>query len=65
MDEALQAAEALTAKLLERAIDIVEGELGAGPEHRHAPVISAVLLTLAASRALGGHPASCRDVPLL
>jgi hypothetical protein len=29
MDEALQAAEALTAKLLERAIDIVEGELGA------------------------------------
>ena len=48
-DERMRAAAELTGRLLEQAIEIVENEFGANLDDKHAPVLAAVLSTLAAN----------------
>lgn len=48
-DERMRAAAELTARQLEKAIEIVEDEFGADAENKRAPVVAAVLSALAAN----------------
>ena len=48
-DERMRAAAELTARQLEQAIEIVEDQFGSDLEHKQAPVVAAVLSTLAAN----------------
>ena len=48
-DERMRAAAELTARQLEQAIEIVEDQFGTDLEHKQAPVVAAVLSTLAAN----------------
>jgi hypothetical protein len=48
-DERMRAAAELTARQLEQAIEIVEDEFGADLDHKHAPLLAAVLSALAAN----------------
>ena len=46
-DEAMRSAAALTAKQLEKAIEIVEDEFGANMHDQHGPIVAATLVALA------------------
>ena len=48
-DERMRAAAELTARQLEKAIEIVEDEFGSDLENKRAPVLAAVLSALAAN----------------
>jgi hypothetical protein len=48
-DERMRAAAELTERQLEQAIEIVEDHFGSDLEHKQAPVVAAVLSTLAAN----------------
>ncbi len=46
-EERMRAAAELTARQLEQAIEIVEDSFGTDPENKRAPLLAAVLSTLA------------------
>jgi hypothetical protein len=48
-DERMRAAAELTARQLEKAIEIVEDEFGSDPENKRPPVLAAVLSALASN----------------